>query len=140
MMLDVKLNALALSDLPTHSRDTGYLSIDHIKQGFCTSPAWKDLWQNLEALLKTSGFKEFVNDGCFKEHVTDPAEQVKFTTQLELGILGILWCTDTQEAKAEFLYKLVNPKNNAVVAWTDKELKTVIDKLFYFSNELVTKN
>jgi len=40
MMLDVKLNALALSDLPTHSRDTGYLSIDHIKQGFCTSPAW----------------------------------------------------------------------------------------------------
>jgi len=80
MMLDVKLNALALSDLPTHSRDTGYLSIDHIKQGFCTSPAWKDLWQNLEALLKTSGFKEFVNDGCFKEHVTDPAEQVKFTT------------------------------------------------------------
>ena len=57
MMLDVKLNALALSDLPTHSRDTGYLSLDHIKQGFCTSPAWEELWPNLESLLKTSAFK-----------------------------------------------------------------------------------
>lgn len=51
-----------------------------------------------------------------------------------------MWCTDTQEAKAEFLYKLVNPKNNPTVAWNDKELKTVIDKLFYFSNEVVKQN
>ena len=74
MMLDVKLNALALSDLPSHVKDTGYLSLDHIMQGFCTSPAWVDQWPNLEALLTTSAFKEFVNDDVFKQHVTDPEE------------------------------------------------------------------
>ena len=62
MALDIKLNVLALSELPSCSRDTGFISTGHIKQGFCTSPAWNEQWPRLEALLKTSTFKEFSND------------------------------------------------------------------------------
>ena len=93
----------------------------------------------MEALLKTSTFKEFVITDNFLKSVPDKSEHVNYTTQLEFGILGLLWCSDTQENKAKFFYKLVNPENNAKIAWTDKELKTMLQKFFYFSNEMVTK-
>jgi len=94
----------------------------------------------MEGLLKTSAFKEFSIEKHFKEHITDPVEQNNFTTQLELAILGLLWCTDTQEAKAQFLHKVINPQNLPEIAWNDKELKTVITKLFYYSNDLIQNN
>ena len=71
------------------------MTVDHIKQGFCTSPAWNDQWPAVEAMLYSSHFKEFAGEERFKEHITDPSERVKFTTQLELGILGLLLCTDS---------------------------------------------
>ena len=38
------------------------------------------------------------------------------------------------------MYKLVNPNNDPVVCWNDKELKTIVKKLFYFANQLATSN
>jgi hypothetical protein len=79
-----------------------------------------------------------VNDDHFEETFPDPNVRNEFTTSISVGVLGLLWCTDTQEDKAHFLWKLINPHNDLRVAWSDKELKTVINKLFYFSNELVS--
>lgn len=31
---------------------------------------------------------------------------MQYATKLEIGILGLMWCTGSQKAKANFLYKL----------------------------------
>ena len=93
-MFEIKLNALLYSDKSV-SQSTGYISIDDIKKVFCTTPAWNELWSNMEALLKTSTFKEFVIHDHFLKSVPDKDEHINYTTQLEFGILGLLWCSDT---------------------------------------------
>jgi len=50
---DVKLNALTLKG--DHSSEL--ISISDIREAFCTSPAWRLLWPNLEALLQSKSFR-----------------------------------------------------------------------------------
>ena len=68
---------------------------------------------------------------------------------MELGILGLLWCDGTNEEKAHVFVELVDPNPNpyierdldeSKIAWNDKEMKSLISTLFYFSNEMTSQH
>ena len=40
--------------------NTYFITIDEIKKAFCITPAWIQLWLNLESLFKSFMFKELV--------------------------------------------------------------------------------
>ena len=56
-MFDVKLNALTTTSMPGNN-NMDFVSLDHLKQTFCTTQAWNELWSNMEGLLRTSAFKQ----------------------------------------------------------------------------------
>ena len=64
---------------------------------------------------------------------------MNFTTKLELGVLALLWCSGNQEEKARFFCKLANPNGDEFITHTDKEVKFIFKKLFYFSKDLTDK-
>ena len=51
---------------------------------------------------------------------------------LEIGILGLLWCTGTQSQKATFLYKIAYPENDVTVT-PNSELEIIFTKLLFIS-------
>ena len=72
LALDIKINLYTKSwDLRVNHQDTDYISIQEVEKAFCTSPAWKDQWPQVEALLKTSAFKSFSNQSSFMEKITE---------------------------------------------------------------------
>ena len=85
---DVKLNALTLKG----DHNSEYIQISDIKDAFCTSPAWRLQWPNLEALLQSQAFKGGISQ-------TSP-----YVSKLEFGALALLWCPGNQQEKAQFLF------------------------------------
>lgn len=80
---DVKLNALTLKG----DHKSEYISIEDIKEAFCTSPAWRLQWPNMEALLNSRVFKGGMSSDAF-------------VSKLEFGALALLWCPGNQQEKA----------------------------------------
>ena len=78
---------------------TAFVKIDAIKEAFEISPVWKQNWGSVDTLLKTYMFKELVftkNIGG-KNYKIQEEKWSKYTTKLEFAILGLLWCSGTQE-------------------------------------------
>ena len=88
------------------SKDTDLVHLDDVKKVFMTTPAWRKLWVNVECLFKLPVFKEITLLEHKKGSSIELSECMNYTTKLEIGILGLLWCTGSQKAKANFLYKL----------------------------------
>ena len=63
-----------------------------MKKIFVNTPAWKELWHNVEALLKFPVFKEITLIEHQKGSDIPKDELINYTTKLEIGILGLLWC------------------------------------------------
>ena len=61
-IFDIKLNVLLQSEpVKAHAGGvTSLITIASIKKAFCTTQAWREQWENVEALLRTHTFKEFV--------------------------------------------------------------------------------
>jgi len=104
-----------------------------------TTPAWTKLWDNVECLLKLPVFKEITLLEHSKGSKIPYNELINYTTKLEVGILGLLWCTGSQKAKANFIYKLAQPDDDPNVAWNDDELKIIFVRLVHFSIDTPSK-
>lgn len=110
------------------------------------TPAWKQLWPNVDKLLRMPEFKCIVvkERKAIAEHVARE-ELEQWTTKLEVGILGLLWCEGSMRAKANFFYDLANPTENAAsghingLTWSDDELKFIFVKLLYAAVDLPKK-
>ena len=53
--------------------------------------------------------------------------------------MGILWCYGSQDAKAQFLSKLINQAGSKWVVENGKELKMIFKKIFYLSIDMPVK-
>ena len=62
-----------------------------------------------------------------------------YTSKLELGVLGVLWCEGSHEDKVKFYGKLINPYNDDIIQNANKELKFTFCQLFFFSQDLPEK-
>ena len=94
------------------SKDTRFIKIEHVKEALCVTDSWKELWPNVERLLRTPEFKSLivkelkaVAPQIQKEHILD------WTTKLELGVIALLYCQGSLEDKARFFYDLANPND-----------------------------
>ena len=54
--LEYKLDKM--HKLSARTKDTDLVHLNEVKKIFCTTPAWKTLWPNVEVLLKLPVFKE----------------------------------------------------------------------------------
>ena len=104
------------------------ITFAQIQQEFCKTQAWKDLWPNLEKLLRQIEF-----DSLDKGEVHDAI------TKLEFGTLGLLWCSGDMNPKAEFFYYLINPDLENYVNKFDLEMQLIFNRLLYFSIDLPKK-
>ena len=111
-MFDVKLNALTTTSMRHNNKD--FVSLDHLKQTFCTTQAWNELWSNMEGLLRTSAFKEL-----HPEKDKQLAESEYYVAKLDISILALLSCQGEQSEKAKYLCNLVNSGNDDSVAWDE---------------------
>ena len=66
-------------------------------------------------------------------------ELVNYTSKLEIGILGLLWCTGNQKEKAEAMFKLIASNGTKYVSCYDRELMFIFVKLLQFSIDLLSK-
>ena len=88
-------------------------------------------------MLKTPEFKQIVvvERNAIKNYVPEK-DLINYTTKLEVGILALLWCQGSQNAKANYLYKLANPQKQDFIGWSDDELKFVFVKLLEYATDL----
>lgn len=61
---------------------------------------------------------------------------MNYTSKLEIGILGLLWCSGSQKEKAEVMFKLIASNGTKYVSCYDRELIFIFVKLLQFSIDL----
>ena len=66
------------------------VNLDHFRKVFCTTPSWRKLWPNLEALFKTPYLKDIVNQ--ISNENTDDIDPTNLISKIEIGVLALLWC------------------------------------------------
>ncbi len=66
-------------------------------------------------------------------------EIVNYTSKLEIGILGLLWCSGNQKEKTEEMFKLIASNGTKYVSCYDRELIFIFVKLLQFSIDLQSK-
>ena len=57
---DHNLSQIDQNELLSTNFDTSFVTIEQLKTALCVTPAWRELWPNVAALLQTSAFKELV--------------------------------------------------------------------------------
>lgn len=110
--------------LKAQSKDTLIISIDSFKKAFYATPAWKELWPNVERLLRTPEFKTIVfqERHAICQHISTD-DMLNWTTKLEVGILALIWCEGNIEDKARFFCELVNPPIDTSISKTIEDNK-----------------
>lgn len=108
-----------------------------MKETFCQTPAWITQWPNVEKILKTPEFKQIVvTERKAIKHKVSEDQIINYCTKIELGVLAIIWCSGTQQAKAEFLFNLASSGSEQSISWSDEELKLIFVKLLQFATDL----
>jgi hypothetical protein len=76
---------------------TCFVTVDDVRRAFAGSPAWRQLWGNVDALLRSFVFKELVVTSTVKSFNTKLVEEKwsDYTSKLEVAVLGLLWCDGT---------------------------------------------
>ena len=62
-----------------------------------------------------------------------------YTSKLEVAVLGLLWCSGSQAAKARYLTELANPSGSDTITHQSGEMKFIFKKLFYYSIDMAAK-
>ena len=120
---------------------TCFVAVDDVRRTFCVSPAWRQLWGSVDTLLRSFVFKELVVTSTVKglNYKLGEDKWSDYTSKLELAILGLLWCSGTQEEKAKYFALLSDPAGSDTITHNSGEMKFIFKKLFYFSIDMAAK-
>ena len=99
MDIDIfELKLRQMGGIKSNSMETEFVLIGDLKQKFCTSPAWREDWPMVAALLRLPEFKQLQYEE--KEDLSTKitsSMQSEYVSKLELGIIALLWCNGTQQ-------------------------------------------
>ena len=113
--------------------NTYLICVDQIKKAFYDIPTLKSNWENIDILLRSFMFKELLATTTIKGISIQKQCWSDYTTNLEVAVLGLLWCSGSQQQKCQLLCKLVNPSDEKYISHTNRELKFMFKKILYLS-------
>lgn len=93
-IFEQNLATIGSEDMRISELKTCFVTVDDIRRAFAGSPAWRQDWANVDALLRSFVFKELAVTGSVKGRGYKLGEDVwsDYTSKLEFAILGLLWC------------------------------------------------
>ena len=92
-----KLKQMSTDEMNMIDIKTSLIHVNTIKKVVKKSPAWKQMWGSLEILLRSFIFKEVVSDYKIEtlNYKLKNKDWSDYTSVIELGSLGLLWCDGT---------------------------------------------
>jgi len=80
----------------TNVLNTSFVTVEEVKKTLCVTPAWGDLWPNVDCLLRSYMFKELIMTSTASDGINYKYKEEKWTDivpKLDLAIIGLLWCS-----------------------------------------------
>ena len=62
-----------------------------------------------------------------------------YTSKMEVAVLGLLWCSGSQIAKAQYLVELANPSGSDTITHQSGEMRFIFKKLFFYAIDMAAK-
>ena len=95
----------------------------------------------MDTLLRSFIFKELVVTSTIKglNHKLREERWSDYTSKLEVAVLGLLWCSGSQDSKARYLAALANPSGSDTITHQSGEMRFIFKKLFYYSIDMAAK-
>jgi len=97
-MFDAKLSGIGYNEHKLNELKTSLVKVEDIRKAFSASPAWKQMWGNVESLLRSFVFKELVCTSTIRglNYKLEEDMWSDYTSKMEFAILGLLWCAGSQ--------------------------------------------
>lgn len=127
-----------IQGIQTKSFDTQIITLEQLKTEF-GSEAWREMWTNVDKLLKVPEFKVVaVKDLQVIQNFIPWENLINCTSKLEIGILALIWCEGSMQQKASFFTSLLNTSlgSKETISSDSEQLRFIFVKIMEYSTDL----